>query len=91
MEKQLIDDIKQILMVSRYKACVAELKRVIEKENLELLEKDAEHQYLSNPVFRSLIDQQTVAIMQKIEEYTLPKPVNYKEGDWITTYKENVP
>ena len=70
MEKQLIEDIKQILINGKYCDIVASKNNLpLTAKDLERFKADAEEFYLTSPRFHSIVDLQIAAIAQKIEEY----------------------
>ncbi len=70
MEKQLIDDVKKILIETAYffslPAVEPDLIKSIDKYNYWKIA--AREKYLNDPLFNTVIDRQLIAIMIKIDE-----------------------
>ena len=70
MEKQLIDEIKQILINGKYCDIVASKNNLpLTAKDLERFKADAEEYYLTSPRFHAIIDLQISAIQRIIEDY----------------------
>jgi len=70
MEKQLIEDIKQILIQAKYCDIVASKNNLPQTaKELEGFRVDAEQFYLTSPRFHHIVDLQIAAIQQIIEDY----------------------
>lgn len=88
MEKQLIDDIKQILIESTYfVAYIQGTEKTPTAQEMLNWKRLAICMYMDNPRFMNLVDEQTIKIMQKIEEYEKKKyPCNCEHTRYMTNW-----